>query len=57
VKFKDSELIGIPFRVVTGKSLKDGKVEVVRRANGERIDVAIDAVVGLIQSWVQAACA
>ncbi len=57
VKFKDSELIGIPFRVVTGKSLKDGKVEVVKRADGERMDVAIDEVVGLIQSWVKAATA
>ncbi len=55
VKFKDSELIGIPFRVVTGKALKDGKVEVVKRANGEKLEVPIDAVVALIQGWVQAA--
>ena len=32
VKFKDADLIGIPFRIVTGRSLKDGKVEVVQRA-------------------------
>lgn len=57
VKFKDSELIGIPFRVVTGKSLKDGKVEVVQRATGEKQDVAIAAVVDLIAGWVKAACA
>jgi len=31
VKFKDSELIGIPYRIVTGKSLKEGSVEVVER--------------------------
>jgi prolyl-tRNA synthetase len=55
VKFKDSELIGIPFRVVTGKALKDGKVEVVMRSNGEKMDVPIDAVVALIQGWVKAA--
>jgi prolyl-tRNA synthetase len=55
VKFKDSELIGIPFRIVTGKALKDGKVEVVKRADGEKQDVPIDAVVGLIQDWVKAA--
>ena len=30
VKFKDADLIGIPFRIVTGRSLKDGKVEVVQ---------------------------
>ncbi|MBE9031894.1 proline--tRNA ligase [filamentous cyanobacterium LEGE 11480] len=57
VKFKDSELIGIPFRVVTGKALKDGKVEVVKRANGEKLDVPIDEVVALIADWVKAACA
>jgi prolyl-tRNA synthetase len=54
-KFKDSELIGIPFRIVTGKSLKDGKVEVVQRATGEKSDVAIAEVVALIKSWVDAA--
>jgi prolyl-tRNA synthetase len=56
-KFKDSELVGIPFRVVTGKALADGKVEVVKRANGEKQDVPIAEVVALIQSWVKAACA
>jgi prolyl-tRNA synthetase len=32
VKFKDAELIGIPYRITVGpKGLEDGKVEVVRR--------------------------
>jgi prolyl-tRNA synthetase len=53
VKFKDAELIGIPFRIVTGKSLKDGNVEVVKRSGGDPMIVAIDQVVGLIQGWVQ----
>ncbi|MGB2924576.1 MAG: proline--tRNA ligase [Limnothrix sp.] len=52
VKFKDSELIGIPFRVVTGKSLKDGLVEVVKRKEGDRQDLPIDEVVSTIKSWV-----
>jgi prolyl-tRNA synthetase len=55
VKFKDSELIGIPFRVVTGKALKDGKVEVVKRATGEKLEIPIAEVVALIQGWVKAA--
>ena len=55
VKFKDADLIGIPFRVVTGRSLKDGNVEVVQRATGESQDVAIDQVVSLIKGWVDAA--
>jgi prolyl-tRNA synthetase len=54
-KFKDSELVGIPFRIVTGKALADGKVEVVKRANGEKQDVPIGEVVALIQGWVKAA--
>jgi len=52
VKFKDSELIGIPYRVVTGRSLKDGKVEVVERANGEKHGIAIEDVVPTLQGWI-----
>jgi prolyl-tRNA synthetase len=57
VKFKDADLIGIPFRIVTGKSLKEGKVEVVKRATKETQVVAIEAVVALIAGWVQEAIA
>jgi prolyl-tRNA synthetase len=52
VKFKDSELIGIPFRVVTGKSLKDGKVEVVKRANKEVQELGLDSVVDVVRGWI-----
>jgi prolyl-tRNA synthetase len=52
VKFKDSELIGIPFRVVTGKSLKDGKVEVVKRANREVLELGLDVVVDVVRGWI-----
>ncbi len=55
VKFKDSELVGIPFRIVTGKALKDGKVEVVKRATKESQEVAIGDVVALISQWVKEA--
>ena len=55
VKFKDAELIGIPFRVVTGRSLKEGKVEVVKRADGESQEIAIDEVVATLKSWVDEA--
>ncbi|AFY40138.1 Prolyl-tRNA synthetase [[Leptolyngbya] sp. PCC 7376] len=57
VKFKDSELIGIPFRIVTGKSLKDGKVEVVKRKDGDRQDIAIEDVVATVKGWVEEATA
>ncbi|OKH19450.1 proline--tRNA ligase [[Limnothrix rosea] IAM M-220] len=55
VKFKDSELIGIPFRVVTGKSLKDGLVEVVKRKEGDRQDLPLNQVVSTIKGWVDEA--
>ncbi|WP_448597220.1 proline--tRNA ligase [Thermoleptolyngbya sp.] len=57
VKFKDSELVGIPFRVVTGRSLQQGKVEVVKRATQESQEIALDQVVTTLKQWVQAAIA
>lgn len=56
VKFKDADLIGIPYRVVTGKSLKDGKVEVVQRANKTAQELPLTEVVSTLQQWVNAAC-
>jgi len=52
VKFKDADLIGIPFRLVTGRSLKDGKLELVQRANKKSEDVPIDQVVSTIQQLI-----
>ncbi|MGF1541311.1 MAG: proline--tRNA ligase [Pleurocapsa sp.] len=52
VKFKDSELIGIPYRLVTGRSLAQGKVEVVKRATKESQDIAIAEVVATIKEWI-----
>ncbi|MEK7376978.1 MAG: His/Gly/Thr/Pro-type tRNA ligase C-terminal domain-containing protein, partial [Candidatus Margulisiibacteriota bacterium] len=50
VKFKDIDLIGIPYKIILGKTLKDGKVEVLTRKTGERqlIDIgsAAEAVPG-----------
>ncbi|HET8969771.1 MAG TPA: proline--tRNA ligase [Candidatus Nanopelagicales bacterium] len=49
VKFKDSELIGVPTIVVVGKALADGQVEVKDRRSGERTTVAVaDAVDHLV---------
>jgi prolyl-tRNA synthetase len=52
VKFKDSELIGVPTIVVVGRGLATGTVEIKDRATGERREVALDAAV---QSIVDAA--
>ncbi|MBD1861418.1 MULTISPECIES: proline--tRNA ligase [Trichocoleus] len=56
VKFKDADLIGIPYRIVTGKSIKDGKVEVVQRSTKTVQELPLTEVVSTIQQWVNAAC-
>ncbi|MEL7038028.1 MAG: proline--tRNA ligase [Cyanobacteria bacterium J06592_8] len=52
VKFKDADLIGIPYRIVTGRSLKSGKVEIVERATRNSEEVALEDVVSYIQKSV-----
>ena len=45
VKFADADLIGWPTQVVVGKrGLAEGKVEVKRRATGEKFDVSFDSL-------------
>ncbi|HLJ78578.1 MAG TPA: proline--tRNA ligase [Acidobacteriaceae bacterium] len=44
VKFKDADLIGIPFRVTVGKKAAEGKVELVSRSGGPPADVAIAGI-------------
>ncbi len=42
VKFKDAELVGIPYRITVGpKGLADGKVELVTRRTGKKRDVDV----------------
>ncbi len=53
VKFKDSELIGVPTIVVVGRGLAAGTVEIKDRRSGERREVAVDAVVGELVSEVR----
>jgi prolyl-tRNA synthetase len=52
VKFKDADLVGIPYRIVTGRSLQQGKVEVVKRATRESQEIAIEAVVPTLSQWI-----
>ena len=55
VKFKDAELVGIPYRIVTGRSLAQGKVEVVKRATRESQEISIHEVVSTIKNWIDEA--
>jgi prolyl-tRNA synthetase len=49
VKFKDADLVGIPFRITVGKKVTEGTVEVVFRSTREVRDVTITAIVEYFQ--------
>ena len=53
VKFKDMELIGIPYRITVGRGIKEGKVEFRARTAAENNEVALDEVITLIQKELQ----
>jgi prolyl-tRNA synthetase len=55
VKFKDADLVGIPFRVTVGKKVSEGKVEVFRRSTRETHDATIPEIAGIFQGVLQAA--
>jgi prolyl-tRNA synthetase len=44
VKFKDADLVGIPYRVTVGKKVTEGTVEMVRRSTREIQDASIAAI-------------
>lgn len=45
-KFADSDLLGIPYRIVVGKSSTDDSFEVVRRATGDTLTMSRADVLG-----------
>ncbi|MDY6783302.1 MAG: proline--tRNA ligase [Cyanobacteriota bacterium] len=51
-KFKDADLIGIPYRIVTGRSLKVGKVEFVERATQQRRELPLEEVVSTLKQLI-----
>ncbi|KJH71518.1 proline--tRNA ligase [Aliterella atlantica] len=55
VKFKDADLIGIPYRIVTGRSLKENKVEVVERKSRQSQEIPVDELVSTLKQWIKAA--
>jgi prolyl-tRNA synthetase len=50
VKFKDADLIGVPYRINVGKKTAEGKVELVTRATASSEEVAISEVVAALQN-------
>ena len=53
VKFKDADLIGIPYRINVGRNAAAGQVELVTRATATSVDVALNDVVALVKERVQ----
>ena len=43
-KFADSDLIGIPYRVIVGKSSSEDSIEIVRRVDGEKKTISLSAL-------------
>jgi prolyl-tRNA synthetase len=49
VKFKDADLVGIPFRINVGKKVTEDTVEVVQRSTRQSADVKISAITEYFQ--------
>ena len=53
-KFKDADLIGIPFRITVGKKfLSEGLIEIRNRANGETVTLTLDETLTTISGMLQ----
>ncbi|HEY6070847.1 MAG TPA: YbaK/EbsC family protein, partial [Chthoniobacterales bacterium] len=50
VKFKDADLIGVPYRITIGKKIGDGIVELFDRRAKQSADVKLDDVVEQVQN-------
>jgi prolyl-tRNA synthetase len=52
VKFKDADLIGIPYRINIGRGVAEGKVELVDRLNRHTQEIALDHVVATVADQI-----
>ncbi|MGA7342271.1 MAG: proline--tRNA ligase [Terracidiphilus sp.] len=53
VKFKDADLIGIPYRINVGRKAASGQVELFARARSASVDVALTDVLAVLKERVQ----
>jgi prolyl-tRNA synthetase len=53
VKFKDADLIGVPYRITVGKKLAQGVVEMTARKSRTSRDVAVADAVGELRKAIQ----
>ena len=52
VKFKDMELIGIPYRITVGRRINEGIVELNIRGNEEKQEIALNEIVIKLMSYL-----
>jgi len=52
VKFKDADLVGIPYRINVGKKVASGVVELVSRATSSSADVAISEILSALKQSI-----
>ena len=52
-KFKDADLIGFPFKVVSGKLVSEGKVEIKIRRTGESLEIEAAQLVETIKKLMK----
>jgi prolyl-tRNA synthetase len=53
VKFKDADLVGIPYRINVGKKAAGGVVELVARAKAASVDVGLGEVLALVKERIE----
>lgn len=53
VKFKDMELIGIPYRITVGRGIQEEKVEFRARTAAENREIALGEVIKLVKEELQ----
>jgi prolyl-tRNA synthetase len=55
VKFKDAEMIGVPYRINIGKKLAEGKIELVDRLSGATHEIDVSTASGFLTSLLRPA--
>jgi prolyl-tRNA synthetase len=55
VKFKDADLIGVPYRITVGKALASGKVELYERRTKQKSELPVEEAAARVAGIIRAA--
>ncbi|PYY18044.1 MAG: proline--tRNA ligase [Acidobacteria bacterium] len=53
VKFKDADLVGVPYRINVGKKVSEGKVELVQRSTRQSVDASMTEITEKLRQIAQ----